>query len=203
VCFADAKAWHARMPGGQATHLDLYRYWLAKRGRRTMPARGDIEPGEIPALLPYLGIIEKADGELRYRLMGTSMAEQLGFDATGAGVGSYVPAGQALRNTVELVCSSACPVFNTGIYEFEPGVAHYISVLLLPLSEDGTTVNLVIFVRIVRFHSHGWASRGWLRNAPVKVGEPIIIRDAAHLEKVIADWEAASSAPANSGGEGC
>ena len=80
-------------------HLDLYRYWLAKRGGRPMPPRSDINPTEIPALLPYLGIIEKADGELRYRLMGTSMVEQLGFDATGAGVGSYVPAGQALRNT--------------------------------------------------------------------------------------------------------
>ena len=165
-----------------------------------MPPRSDIEPAEIPALLPYLGIIEKADGELRYRLMGTSMAEQLGFDATGAGVGSYVPAGQALRNTVELVCSAACPVFNTGIYEFEPGIAHHSSVLLLPLSEDGTTVNLVIFVRIVRFHSHGWASPGWLRNAPVKVGEPILIKDAAHLEKVIADWEAACLADKPSGG---
>ncbi len=184
-------------------HLGLYRYWLAKRGGRPMPARSDIDPTEIPALLPYLGIIEKADGELRYRLMGTSMAEQLGFDATGAAVGSYVPAGQALRNTVELVCSAACPVFNTGKYEFEPGVAHYSSVLLLPLSEDGTAVNMVIFLRIVRFHSHGWASKGWLRNAPVKIGEPVLIEDAAHLEKIIAEWESACAAPANPGGEGC
>ena len=77
-------------------HLDLYRYWLAKRGGRPMPQRSDINPTEIPALLPYIGIIEKADGELRYRLIGTSMAEQLGFDATGAAVGSYVPAGQGV-----------------------------------------------------------------------------------------------------------
>ncbi len=38
-----------------------------------MPARGDINPADIPALLPHLGIIEKADGELRYRLIGTAM----------------------------------------------------------------------------------------------------------------------------------
>jgi hypothetical protein len=183
-------------------HLDLYRYWLAKRGGRPMPPRSDINPTEIPALLPYLGIIEKADGEFRYRLMGTSMAEQLGFDATGAAVGSYVPAGKALRSTVELVCSAARPVFNTGKYEFEPGVAHHSSVLLLPLSEDGTTVNMVIFVRIVRFHPHGWASPGWLRNAPVKIGEPVLIRDAAHLGKIIADWESACLAPPIHGGQG-
>ena len=174
-------------------HLDLYRYWLAKRGGRSMPSRSDIDPAEIPALLPYFGIIEKAEGQLRYRLMGSSMAEQLGFDATGAGVGSYVPAGQALRTTVELVCTAARPVFNTGKYEFEPGIAHHSSVLLLPLSEDGTAVNMVIFLRIVRFHTYGWASPGWLRNAPVKIGKPLLIEDAAHLEKVIADWEAACS----------
>ena len=35
-------------------HLDLYRYWLAKRGNGIMPARGDLEPGDIGLLLPYL-----------------------------------------------------------------------------------------------------------------------------------------------------
>ncbi len=170
-------------------HLRLYRYWLDKRGSRTMPPRSSIEPIDIPALLPYLGIIEKTAGELRYRLMGSSMAQQLGFDATGGVVGSYIPAGQALRDTVELVCTSASPVFNTGRYEFEPGLVHRSSVLLLPLSEDATTVNMVVFLRIVRFHPNGWASRDWLRNAPVRIGEPVLIRDFEHLETIVAEWE--------------
>jgi len=154
-----------------------------------MPPRSSIDPAEIPALLPYLGIIESAAGEYRYRLMGSSMAQQLGFDATGGIVGSYVPAGKALRATVELVCSAANPVFNTGRYEFEPGLVHRSSVLLLPLSEDAVTVNMVVFVRIVRFHPFGWASRDWLRNAPVKVGEPVLIRDIEHLGTIVAEWE--------------
>jgi hypothetical protein len=170
-------------------HLDLYRYWLAKRAERAMPPRSSVEPAEIPALLPYLGIIEKNAGELRYRLMGSSMAQQLGFDATGDVVGSYIPAGKALRATVELVCTSASPVFNTGTYEFEPGLVHRSSVLLLPLSEDAMTVNMVVFLRIVRFHPNGWASRDWLRNAPVRIGEPVLIRDFEHLEMIVAEWE--------------
>ena len=48
-------------------HLDLYRYWCEKRGNRAMPARSDIEAGDICALLPYLTILDKVDGEFRYR----------------------------------------------------------------------------------------------------------------------------------------
>jgi hypothetical protein len=175
-------------------HLDLYRYWLAKRGGRTMPSRSDIDPADIPALLPYIGIIEKADGEFRYRLIGSSMAKQLGFDATGAAVGSYVPAGQAVRTSVERVRAAACPAFNTAKYQFEPDIAHHSSVLQLPLSNDGMTVNLIIFLRLVRFHPYGWASRGWLRDAPLKVGEQIFFEDTAHLEKLVAGWETACTA---------
>src|ERR1700730_6790786 len=35
-------------------HLDLYRYCLAKREGRSMPARGDLDAADIPTLLPYL-----------------------------------------------------------------------------------------------------------------------------------------------------
>ena len=175
-------------------HLHLYRYWLAKRGGRSMPARSDIDPADIPALLPYLGIIEKADGELRYRLIGTALARELGRDVTGSQVGSYIPAGPALRATVELVCTAAQPVFNTGKHELAPGVAHHSSALLLPLSEDGAAVNMVIFLHLMRFQPYVWASRDWLISAPVRIGEPAIVQDAAQLEKLVGDWERACSA---------
>lgn len=74
-----------------------------------MPARSSIDPAEIPALLPSLGIIEKAGGQLRYRLIGSAIAEQLGRDVTGSPAGSYIPAAQALRATVELVYTAARP----------------------------------------------------------------------------------------------
>jgi hypothetical protein len=42
-------------------HLDLYRYWLSKRASLTMPARSDINPADIPALLPYRMLVGKVD----------------------------------------------------------------------------------------------------------------------------------------------
>lgn len=159
-----------------------------------MPPRSSIDPADIPELLPHLGIIENADGQFRYRLIGTTLAKQLGCDVTGGLVGSYVPAGQALRDTVALVCTAAQPVFNTASYD-APNLAHNSSVVLLPLSEDGAEVNMVIFLRIVRSEPYVWASRDWLRTMPVTIGEPVQVQHAAHLERLIADWERICPAP--------
>jgi hypothetical protein len=80
-------------------HLDLYRYWLAKRGGRTMPARSDLEPRGICALLPYLTLLDKADGQYRYRLLGSAAAQEIGRDLTGGFVGSTRPgSGKAWRS---------------------------------------------------------------------------------------------------------
>jgi hypothetical protein len=176
-------------------HLDLYRYWLAKCGGRPMPARRDIDPTDVPPLLPYLGIIEHADGELRYRLIGTALGQQLGRDVTGGTVGSYVRFAPGLRATVELVCTAARPVFNTA--RLGPGFAHKISALLLPLSKDGAAVNMIVFLYLTHFQPCGWASPDWLWSTPVSVGEPAIVEDAAHLENLVADWERACSASPN------
>src|SRR5271165_4002420 len=77
-------------------HLDLYAYWQAKRGARLMPARSDIDPADIPALLPYVMLIEKAGNQFLYRLVGSGVVREVGHDATGTYVGSYLSVpGQA------------------------------------------------------------------------------------------------------------
>ena len=39
--------------------LSLYHYWKRKRAARRMPARKDIDPGELTAsVLPYLALAE-------------------------------------------------------------------------------------------------------------------------------------------------
>jgi hypothetical protein len=73
------------------THLDetllreIYAYWQGKRGLRRMPARRDVDPVEMPLLLPHLLIGEVVDGgaQFRHRLTGTAIARALGYDPTG------------------------------------------------------------------------------------------------------------------------
>ena len=119
-----------------------------------MPARGDIEPGEICALLPHLTILDKADGQFRYRLHGSASARELGRDLTGGFVGSYVSTPQsavAIRAVCERAFACAYPVFATAEFEVKSGVTHNVSALFLPLSEDGATVNMALCTHVARF----------------------------------------------------
>jgi hypothetical protein len=173
-------------------HLDLYAYWLAKRGSRTMPARRDFDPGDIPALLPYLMIVGKAGAQLRYRLVGTAVVHMIGHDATGTAVGSYLAApAQAAeaRAVFERVFTGAKPVFATGEFILKSGASLALSLLALPLSSNGTIVSMTISTLISRFNNRHTASRGWLKGLPVKVWDVADVSSAADLKALCLDWE--------------
>jgi len=173
-------------------HLNLYRHWLAKRGDRVMPARSDLDPGEICESLPYLTILDKIDGQFRYRLHGSAAAQEIGRDLTGTVVGSYVSTPEsaaAMRAVCERAFARAHPVFSTGEFQVKPGCIHNMSVLILPLSEDGVTVNKAVCTLVARFNFDVKASAGWLEGIPGKVCSVMDIQDAAQLEKCCLDWD--------------
>ncbi len=63
----------------------LYDYWTAKRGLHHVPYRRDIDPADLKPLLPELTIseFETDPFRVRYRLVGTRVAEISGLDYTG------------------------------------------------------------------------------------------------------------------------
>ena len=127
---------------------DLLRYWDGKRRGRLMPARQDIDPLELKAHLGRLTFIdiEYDPFRFRYRLIGTTTTETLGRDMTGRYFDEIYPpdvltdALRAYRWTVEnkkpLRLFGNAPYANKSMYEFE--------IVNLPLSEDGTRVNMVL-----------------------------------------------------------
>src|SRR5690348_17873717 len=56
----------------------LLAYWRGKLRGRAMPRRADIDPAEIPRLLPHLQLVERIDGRYRYRLAGTAIVAAYG-----------------------------------------------------------------------------------------------------------------------------
>jgi hypothetical protein len=157
-----------------------------------MPARGDINPAEIPALLPYLTIVDKVDGQFHYRLVGSAAARQLGRDLTGRVVGSYVSRPEsvaALRAISERVFTTASPVFATGEFQMTSGTVHNMSVLILPLSDDGADVNMTVSTRVARYNFDVRAGTDWLKGAPLKVGYVAMVTGVEHLEMCCLDWE--------------
>jgi hypothetical protein len=180
-------------PAPVSLHLDLYRYWLDKRGNRTMPARGDINPAEIPRVLPYIAIVQKVEGEFCFRLAGSAIARQFGQELTGDVVGSHVSNREetiaALGAVCERVSAKAHPVFSTGQHETERGVLHNVSFLLLPLSDDRRQVNRIIFTRIACFAGNAHPSREWLAGAIFKLRETVDVISEIDLASRCLEWE--------------
>ena len=138
-------------------------YWNAKRGDRPMPSRRDIDPTEIPDLLPYLVLTEILPEApfLRYRLVGTKQVAIRGHDPTGQPVrGNHI--GHHMDDRVSNVEDEvmlnyrivregrrfvysyrrvAGPESAGGSFSMKPVTGN--GTLLLPLSNDGVTVDMV------------------------------------------------------------
>src|SRR5579864_7045143 len=59
-------------------------YWQSKRAGRLMPRRADLDPVDIPKLLPHIMLTDVVGpGRYRYRLIGTEIEQAQGMHATG------------------------------------------------------------------------------------------------------------------------
>src|SRR5436190_717479 len=59
-----------------------YRYWLARRGTRDFPARSEIHPADIKAVLPHIILAKVLDGgaDFQFRVVGEAVAEAHGLN---------------------------------------------------------------------------------------------------------------------------
>lgn len=128
-------------------------YWQRKCGQRRMPRRADIDPVEMPDLLPYVRLVDVvAPGQYRYRVVGSEL-EQMhgGLKFTGRFVHEALPpplADQVIPVYDECVRERR-PVFleNTFLAPDGERVARHSRVLFLPLSEDDETVSMVLVIQ--------------------------------------------------------
>ncbi len=80
----------------------LYGYWNRVRRSKAVPARSDLDPVDIPHLLPYLLLVECYDSgqRINFRLVGTDVA--FGADPTGKFLQDAAPAGVYATHITEL-----------------------------------------------------------------------------------------------------
>jgi hypothetical protein len=137
-------------------HRQMYAYWQRKRGARPMPARAEIDPTEIPRLLPNLLISEYVPegsaGRWRYRLAGTAVATAFGRNPTGRYIeeltkGDYRAFIERIHRMVRdeqraLFCASEY----TGPRALEMSAKR----LLMPLTTDGSQVDQIITLLVFR-----------------------------------------------------
>ncbi|WP_374370640.1 PAS domain-containing protein [Dongia sp.] len=128
--------------------VTLYTYWNEKRALREMPGRADIDPADLKALLPLLCLIDLVPDERRYvyRLVGTRDVEMRGKDPTGKAVGEayYAESAESTTNYLDQVVSTRRPVLYRGTYQPFPTRVETGEVLFLPLSQDGSAINMIM-----------------------------------------------------------
>jgi hypothetical protein len=129
-----------------------YEYWDERRAGRTMPARADVDPSDIPALLPFViltDVLCQDPLEFRYRLIGTAICDRIKRDYTGWRLMDlpHQRPGSVVWDTRARCVETRAPVFDAAL----PYVGSHVRVrnvrqLHLPLSADGSNVNIIFTV---------------------------------------------------------
>ncbi len=157
-----------------------------------MPARSDIDPADIPILLPYLMIVEKAGNDFRYRLLGSALVRQLGKDVTGQVVGSQFSnpsqAIEAKRLIYSRVFTGARPVLAAVEFKMSPGAINHVLQLILPLSSNGTEVDMAVSSLVARLDLDIRANFDLMR-LPVEIRSVAGFDHAAELEYLCLQWQ--------------
>ncbi len=128
-------------------HRDLYTLWLVKCSPGLLPSRADIDPIEMPKLLPHIILVdvERDPWRFRARVFGTAIVDAIGFDPTGRYL-EEVDGTDPIQRRAEVLASTARPYFvpheplRWSAHDFK----HY-STLGLPLAGNGTTVDKLLY----------------------------------------------------------
>ena len=119
-----------------------------------MPRRADIDPTEMPRLLPYVRLVDVlGPGRYRYRLVGTEVHQFHGSNPTGRFVDEVLARPSAVRIIAvydECVRDRRAIYLENLFLAADGGASFYHSkVLFAPLSEDGETVAQVLVFQII------------------------------------------------------
>lgn len=131
----------------------LLAYWKSRSGDERLPARADIDPLDIPRLLPFLYLVDvepQGGGatpyRFRYRLVGTGIVERNGGDPTGHYLEEFEnrPFHATILEDYARCASEKRPVAAARRFMDAAGRHWPYQRLVLPLSDNGQDVNMLL-----------------------------------------------------------
>jgi hypothetical protein len=149
-------------------------YWRQKAAGRVMPGRADIDPIEIPRLLPDVMLVERLDnGRYRYRLIGTENSSAHGINATGRFLDEVLPGPDYSAHVLALYdecVGQRRPLYSECLF-FAPSrrePERHTKVLFMPLSNDGEIVNMIFVIQVFRYIDSATRERHFVEERPYK-----------------------------------
>jgi hypothetical protein len=124
------------------------RYWQELAGSRRFPSRSQITQQGATDLWDHLFIVEVTANPADYRFVmaGDILRTALGRDPTGEKVSEVLPGGMGTRTLFlhQAAVGLKGPVDDAAKWMREDGVEVLYRSILLPLSDDGSTVNALL-----------------------------------------------------------
>jgi hypothetical protein len=137
------------------TIVSALAYWEGIRGSRAMPRRGDIDPAEIPRLLPFVMLVDVLENPLdfRFRLVGTEIDAITAVNLRGQRFSEsrHLSSGSNVWSDYLSVATTHQPLMGKVDYVGADRYVRAIRHCLMPLSDDGERVNMILVaVEVVR-----------------------------------------------------
>lgn len=127
----------------------LLEYWRRKKAMRHYPARADIDPIDIPRLLPHILLVDvtyQPALRFHFRLVGTAVVELYGAEFTGRYL-EEIDTGN-FQNVIYSGYKSAiktqAPFFQKGTARYRHRMDIRYERAILPLGLPGETVNMLM-----------------------------------------------------------
>ncbi len=123
----------------------LFENWRQARGVRPMPTRADLAAGELQRLMPRIQVFEVIGGGERFFTRAAGAATHNGYDPTGS-FWDEVPFGTErihVQSVLKDVVTNREPCIRPHEIQ-EGGESRPVEEVLLPLSTDGASVNMIL-----------------------------------------------------------
>jgi len=139
-------------------HRQMLRYWLSKVSQTDIPRRADIDPLDIPRLLPNILLWDVADyGDYECRLAGSEVDLSMGVSLKGGRLGDIqCPLIDEARQEFDAVRDDGMVSFAERTMAWVGKPFLYYRHLLMPLADDAgeidTLVSLLTFHPISELH---------------------------------------------------
>jgi hypothetical protein len=144
----------------------LHDWWVAQRRASGIPDRSDLDPLALRGLLPNLIIseVETEPFRIRYRLVGTKIADVTSFDFTGRYLDEILAEGSETpwMEFYEIIYESRIPLFGSVTERTASGGSFTYEFGIFPLTAGGAEVRQFVSIedyfdfRLTSAELHAW-----------------------------------------------
>ena len=122
-------------------------YWNSIGNGKGLPGRPDLDPVDIPGMLPFVFLVDVLGQgkDFRYRLVGTDIVRNTKRDFTGYRLSEIRDIGSQgkLIDMYERTVRGKAPVLERFPYVTRGGVEKFYDVVVVPLARNGKHVDML------------------------------------------------------------